>query len=631
MLDFMRKNAQSWGVKLLFGLIVIVFVFWGVGSFRSDRASLLATVNDEPITLKEFNRAYENTLQDLRNRESGLDQEQIESMDLKKRVFNQLVSAALLGQKAREWGVTVPSDQLRKNIEQIQVFQDEEKRFSPERYEAVLKANRLTPAQFEQDQAHNLLMEKVRTYAGLPAEPDPEEVREFFDYARSRAKAEYIPFEWSDYRDQIKIQEEKIQEFYEQNKDRFQVPEKLEISYLEITPASLADAAAITDQEVADYFAEHKDNFSEPEKVRARHILIELPEDAPERSVNKARDKLAKVKSRLAAGEDFADLAREYSDGPSSVQGGDLGWFSRGSMVKPFEKAAFALKPGQVSDPVRTRFGLHLIKLEEHQPAGELSLEEAEDEIREEMARQRAADELADVIDTALEMLLTTGDLKEIAAELDLTMQKSAPFTRSAGPEGLDLPETAVNELFSMSEGEVTESPILLDQGYVLARVEKKIPSRPQDLEKVRPQIKSTLTRRAAMDIAEQEAKKALELLLSEPENIPSEFEDKLQKTGEFGRRGAIPGLGMNPDLVQNLFDAKVGSWLDEPFEVDSGYVLVRPTEQLRPDSADFEAQKQFWISTYARMERQQYLDAFVQGLREDADIELVNPRVLEY
>jgi peptidyl-prolyl cis-trans isomerase D len=631
MLDFMRKNAQSWGVKVLFGLIVVVFVFWGVGSFRNNKNAILATVNERPIMIKEFGRAYERTLQDIRNRESSLSQEQIESMDLKNRVFNQLISSTLLSQKAREWGLTISARQLRESIGQIQVFQNEDKQFDPQRYKAVLKANRLTPGQFEQDQTHNLLMEKVRSYIQLPAKPDPEEVRDFYNYARTRATAEYIAFEWTEYQDRVEIKPERIREFYEKNKENFKVPEKIRISYLDITPSSLADPEAITDEEVARYYAEHKSDYSNPEKVKARHILIELPEDADKKAEQKARERIAEIRQKLAEGAEFADLAREYSDGPSAGQGGDLGWFSRGSMVKSFEEAAFELEPGTVSEPVSTRFGLHLIKVEDHRQAGTQTLEEVRGEIRENLARQRAADELPNVIDTALEILLETGDLKGIAEELGLRVRKTAPFSKSAGPEEVDIPEKSVNEIFSMAEGQITESPILLDQGYVLARVDEKLPSHPRDMQEVKPRIKSTLVRRAAMDIAEEEAEKALEKILSSSQSEPVGLDKKLQKTEEFGRRGFIPGLGMNPELAEELFSAETGKWLQTPFEVKSGYVLARPTQHIYPDKKEYEAQKQFWMSTYARMERQQYMQAFVQQLKKEAEIEILNPRVLEY
>lgn len=631
MLDFMRKNAQSWGVKLLFGLIVVVFVFWGVGSFRSNKNAILATVNERPIMIKEFGRAYERTLQDIRNRESNLSQEQIESMDLKNRVFNQLISSTLLSQKAREWGLTISARQLRESIGQIQVFQNEDKQFDPERYKAVLKANRLTPGQFEQDQTHNLLMEKVRSYIQLPAKPDPEEVRDFYNYARTRATAEYIAFEWTEYQDRVKINPERIREFYEKNKENFKVPEKIRISYLDITPSSLADPEAITDEEVARYYAEHKSEYTEPEKVKARHILIEIPEDADKKAKEKARKRIAEIDKKLAEGAEFAALAREYSDGPSAARGGDLGWFSRGSMVKPFEKAAFELDPGAVSEPVRTRFGLHLIKVEDHRRAGTKPLKEVRDKIREKLASERAVDELPDVIDTALEILFETGDLKGIAGELGLRVRKTAPFSKSAGPEEVDIPEKSVSEIFSMAEGQITESPILLDQGYVMARVDEKIPSHPRDMQEVKPRIKSTLVRRAAMDMAREKAEKALDKILSAPKGIPAELNEKLQKTEEFGRRGLIPGLGMNPELAEELFSAETGKWLETPFEVKSGYVLARPTQHIYPDKAEFEAQKQFWMSTYARMQEQQYVQAFVAQLRKEAQIEILNPRVLEY
>lgn len=631
MLDYMRRNAQSWGVKLLFGLIVVVFVFWGVGSFRSNKAAILATVNDQPIMIREFGRAYDRTLQEMREQQPQFDQEQIKAMDLKNRVFNQLVSSVLLKQKAEQWGMTISPRELRDTIGRITAFQNENKQFDPQRYKAILKANNLTPGQFEQDYAHNILMEKVRSYIEMPAKPDPEEVRDFYNYAQARARAEYIPFEWSAYKDQVEIKPENMKEYYENNKDRFRIPEKMIISYLDFTPDSLAEIRDISDEEIKAYYTEHQKEFSRPEQVKARHILIELPEDADGNAVKEAENKIKEIQAKIASDEDFARLAREYSDGPSASNGGELGWFSRGSMVKPFEEAAFALESGEVSDPVRTRFGLHLIKVEERKEAGTKTLAEAQSQIRENLARQEVAEELPDLIDTALEMLLSSGDLDNVARELDLEVRKTAPFAKSSGPAELNLPQAKTAELFAMSEGEITESPIMVDNGYLLARVEEKIPSRSKKFARVKPEIDSILTREKAMAMAETEAAAVLKKLLSDPEKIPDEFKDRVEQTEEFGRRGFIPGLGLNPDLVAKLFETSVGNWLESPYQISSGYVLARPTGHIQPDKEEFEEQKQFWISAYGRMQQEQYLQAFIQQLKNKAEIELINPEVLKY
>ncbi len=631
MLDFMRKNAQSWGVKLLFGLIVVVFTFWGVGSFRNNQGAILAKVNGEPIRIKEFKRAYDRTRQKMRNQQPNLDREKIRKMDLKNRVFNQLVSSRLLGQKAREWGLAVSPEELRKNIGQISAFQNEDKNFDPQRYKAVLKSNQLSPGQFEQNMAHNLLMQKVRSLVQTPARPDPEEVQDFYNYAQSKARAEYILFKWDSYKDQVDISEKSIKKYYQNNKKRFRIPERIKISYLKITPGSIADKESIPAEEIRTYYKQHKKDFHRPERVKARHILIETPKNPTEEDLKKARQRITKLRSRLDKGKDFAEMARQYSDGPSSAKGGDLGWFSRGDMVESFEKAAFSLETGKISEPVQTRFGLHLIKVQDRREEGTKPFTEVRDDIREKLARQKASDRLPDTIDTALEMLLDTGSLQKVSNNMDLKIQKSKPFTQSSGPSGLSLDKKNIKQLFSMPEGQITQTPIMLEDGYVLARVDKKLSPRPKKLDKVKPRIKSILIRKQAMSIARTEAESALHELKQSSGNLPGKYRERVRETEKFGRKGSIPGLGMNPDLVEKLFSAKKGKWLESPFQIQQGYILARAKEHIQPTKEEFQAQKKFWISTFARMERQKFLQAFIQQLREKAEIEVINPKILKY
>ena len=250
MLDSIRQNAQSWGIKLILGLIVVVFIFWGVGSFRSNRASILAMVNDKPILIQDFIRAYERSVQSMRQQNPNLTDEELKNMHFKERILNQLINAELLSQKAKEWGLTISPAELRYEISQLPVFLNKNKQFDPSRYQAILKANNLTPAQFEEDYAHNLLMQKLQNYVALPATPSENEVRNVFMYAREQMTMNYIPFNWLDYKDKVKPDQKAIETFYSQHKNEFMVPAKIKIAYLELTTRALADKEHISNRKL---------------------------------------------------------------------------------------------------------------------------------------------------------------------------------------------------------------------------------------------------------------------------------------------------------------------------------------------------------------------------------------------
>ena len=627
MLDIMRRNAQSWIVKVLFGIIVIVFVFWGVGSFTEDDRETLAVVNGQPISIQEFARAYESTAHSMRERNPGLSREDMRSMQLREQVFNQMLNSKLLVQKADELGLSVTRKQLQEEITSLPAFFSEEGRFDPQRYEQVLRSHRLTPSQFEQDFRHNLLMEKMEDYISLPAKPNEKEVLEFFNYVRSQAKIDYKLFEAGAFHDQVSITQDQIQEYYQENQDRFMEPEMIRIAYLQLTPDALARDQRVSRDEIEAYFQSYPGEFEQPEEVKARHILIEVEEDAPDIEQEQARERIEQILAELEMGRSFEELAREHSQCPSSAEGGDLGRFGRGEMVEAFEEAAFNLPPGEVSSPVQTRFGWHLIKVEEYVEAASPDLEEVEDEIRRKIGREKAADQIGDYADDVLEIVVAGGSLQEAADSLGLELKETDYFSREQGPEELELPGEALERLFNLMEGEVTESPIMLDNGYLYAEKTGVREARSLELEKVEDEIVQELTRQKSMEMAEKAARDKLDRILDEAVD-PDELD--LVTSEPFDRQGFIPGLGMNPQLAEQAFVQDTGSWLPEVKSTDAGFILARVNEHIEPDMEQFEQEKDQWMQSYAQMQRQQLFNSYITMLRSRADINMVRPEVLD-
>jgi peptidyl-prolyl cis-trans isomerase D len=588
-------------------------------------------VNDKPILIQDFLRAYERSVQAMRQQHPDLTDEALKNMHFKEQVLNQLINAELLSQKAKEWGLTISPAELRYEISSLPVFLNENKQFDPARYQAVLKANDLTPAQFEEDYAHNLLMQKVQSYIALPASPSEDEVREFFTFAREQMVINYILFNWLDFKDKVKPDQKAIETYYSQHKNEFMEPAKIRIAYLELTPEALADTENISDQEVENYYQSHKEQFKQEEMVKARHIMIKLARDASKDKVQEAKKKIALIQTELKKGKKFEDLAKKYSQGPSSIRGGDLGWFGRGQMVKPFEDAAFNLKPGQVSEPVRTRFGLHLIKIEDYKAPGIKPLAEVKTEIKKTIAQEKAADKIADILDNVLELVVTGSDLKTAAEKLGLNVQETAFFARKQGPSSINLPPAAVDKLFDLQTGEVTQTPIMVEDGYVLAQKSDEKPAQAKPLNQVKDKIIQILTKQGAMNLAKQEAENSLTKILAAKDQVPPEFKDKIKRSEPFGRRGFIPKLGFNPELVDDLFQTDPGNWLSKAYELPTGYILTQAKEHIFPKDEDFAKEKKFWMASYGRIQEQQLFQAFIKDLRNKAEIKVLNPKVLEY
>jgi len=631
MLEFIRQNAQSWGIKVLFGIIILVFVFWGVGSFRGNQKKVLATVNQREIGTKEFFRVYEQQLQQMRQQQGDVSYEQLKQMDFKQQVFQRMVDSMLLLDQARELGMFATSTEIRGTVMNMDVFKGENQSFDSARYEALLRANQMTPAQFEADVQTDLVRQKLQSYVLSPVQVADSEARELFEYVQEKAVMDYIPFASSDFMDQAQVEDPEIKSYYEDNQEQFREPAKMAMEYLLLTPESLARYQRVSDEEIASSYERNKEAYTRPEQVMARHILVRLEEEAPAEVEKEARDKIDKALERLEQGESFAAVAKDMSEGPSSDQGGDLGWFGRGDMVPDFEDKAFSLEPGDVSSGVRTRFGLHVIKVEDKREAGYRPLEQVRPQIRQQIAEDKAADRLEDMLDQALELLLARGDLTAVAEELDVELQETGLFSKTQGPEGLNMEPEDLETLFAMQENMVTDTPILLDNGYLLARKTRAVESRIRPLDKVRPGIVQTLKQDKALQLAREAAQAELKDRIQAEGNSRSTPGRDIETSEPFNRRGFIPGLGSNPELASDLFAAEQGQWLDQTYHVGSMYVLARLSERVPAAQEQWEEQKSYWMSAMNRTRAQAFLQAYLQGLRDKAEIEIVTPEILAY
>jgi peptidyl-prolyl cis-trans isomerase D len=631
MLEFIRQNAQSWGIKVLFGIIILVFVFWGVGSFRGNQKKVLATVNEREIGTKEFFRVYEQQLQQMRQQQGDVSYEQLKQMDFKQQVFQRMVDSMLLLDQARELGMFATSAEVRGAVMNMEVFKGESQSFDSARYEALLRANQMTPAQFEADVQTDLVRQKLQSYVLSPVQVADSEARALFEYVQEKAVMDYVPFARADFMDQAQVEDQEIEDYYEDNQEQFREPPRMAMEYLLLTPENLARYQKVTDEEISAHYERNKEAYTRPEQVRARHILVRLQEEAPAEVAKEARDKIDKALERLEQGESFADVARDVSEGPSSDQGGDLGWFGRGAMVPDFEDMAFSLEPGEVSSVLQTRFGLHVIKVEDRREAGYRPLEEVRSRIRRQIAEDKAADRLEDMLDQALELLLARGDLTTVAEELDVELQETGLFSKAQGPEGLDMDPEDLETLFAMQKDMVTDTPILLDNGYLLARKTKAVESRIRPLDQVRARIVQTLKQDRAMELAREAARDELKDLLQAQGNSTSASSVEIQTSEPFNRRGFIPGLGSNPELAADLFAAEQGQWLGQAYQVGNTYVLARLSERVPAEQEQWEEQKSTWMSAMNRTRAQVFLEAFLQGLRDKAEIEVVTPEILAY
>ena len=634
MLDPMRRYAQSWGIKIVFGLIILVFVFWGVGSFRGDKATVLATIDGQPVLIKDFEKAYQEGLRVVKSKNPNITDKELQEGGFRWQVFNNMLISRLLEEQAKKLGVTVSSDELRAEIAKIPAFQNKDKKFDPQRYENLLKANDVTPGEFEADFRQNLLLEKLGGFIGLPAAVSETEARSIFDFMREQAVIHYISFKGADFEAGVTPTDDQVKAYYEAHKDQFATPAQIKIDYVEFTPKALAKPGEVSDADVEAYYKANEKKYARPEQVKVRHFLIMLPADAPKEAVDAAEAKLKDIAAKLKAGAEFTSLLPKNPNNADGLIGEDWAWLPKGSLPKefaPFEQKAFSLQNGEISDPVRTALGLHLIQAGEHQAAGQRPLSEVKDDIREELAERKASDKLTKSLDAMQDKLASGEDLAKAAAGENMTAKSTDFFAKETPPVDLGLSEQALGVLFSLKKGDTSDTPLSTQDGFVLARVTDVKPAGFQPLEAVTPAIKQRLVAEEGQKRARakaDETAKAMETPEGQ-QKILAEYKDKIALSQPFTRQGFIPGLGMSPVLVQTAFEAKGPGWFKVAYAVTGGYVLAGLEKRVPADEALWDKEKERWMTTLTQSKQSEFFKAYLATVQEKAKIEIVNDSIL--
>lgn len=421
MLDAIRERSQGWLAKVILMLIAIPFALWGVDSYiqNSGGESVVARVGDEKISTQTFDLALRDQRERLREMlGQAYDPAQIDTPEFRETVIDELVTRTLLALEAKRQGLTVSDAQLATLIGEVPVFQRDGK-FSEEIYLRVLRQQGMTPASFanrlRSDYTAQLLHDSL---AGSQFTPREQVVR-LISLGEERREVASASIGADAYLPRVQLDAAAVRDYYAKHPKEFRAPEAVRVEYAVLSVAALAPQMPVSDEEINRYYTERQAQFGEPEQRRASHILIAVPQDAAPAVSEAARAKAAQILAQVRqdAAQFEASAKKNSQDTGSAEQGGDLGFFARGAMVKPFEDAVFALKPGEIAGPVQTPFGWHIIKLTEIKPAQVQPLEQVREKIATELKSEKAArkySELAERFgDIAYEQSDSLAPLKE--------------------------------------------------------------------------------------------------------------------------------------------------------------------------------------------------------------------------
>ena len=518
MFDFVHENKTL--VQIILALIILPFALWGVSSYdkSGNSADVVATVNGTKVTQKEFENAL-NQQQDRMRQQLGanFDPSMLQNPQLKRAVLANLISQNLLVERARSAGLTVPDEQVAQAIAGIGAFQVDNK-FDKKHYESVLANQNLSPLKFEASVHDDLLgqqMQEAYVQNGFAANSVVDNVIRLNEQQRVVSVSSISS---QSFMSLAKVDDAAVKKYYENNPGEFQADERAKVEYVKFSADDLLAKVNVSNEDARKYYDGHLNEFGTPEERRAAHILIAVKASAPQAEQDKAKAKAEQVLQQVRQDPaKFSELARKYSQDPGSAsKGGDLGYFGRGMMVKPFDAAAFSLKVGDISGLVKSDFGFHIIKLLAIKPSKVLSFDETRQGIANKLRQQKADDMFAELAEKFSNTIYEQSDTLKPAAELVGVKVEQSGWLVKGDAAGEPWTAKMLQAIFNddvLKNKRNTAAIEVMPNTLVAARILEYKPAALRPLGEVHEQIRLRLLHEQAQELAVKQGKSLLEKL----------------------------------------------------------------------------------------------------------------------
>lgn len=622
MFDFVNRKKRV--VQVIMGLAVLPFLFWGVESYRDKGGEgYVATVDGEEIPRREYEQALRDHHERMRAMlGANFDSTMLDTFEVRNSVLERLIQQRLLNREAVNNGFVVLDSELVKTIRDIPAFQRDNK-FSKQQYEELLKNQGLTPVVFESRVRQELLLQQLLdgfSENAFAPKMVAERVQYLSEVQREISQLQITP---ETYLSQVIPKDEDISAYYERHKVDFNLPERARIEYLVLSLDAVAKNETVSDEAVKNYFEEHRDEFGQSEERRASHILISVLPDASGDVKQAARDKAEGILEQVRQdSEQFSEITKEHSDDPgSAAQGGDLGFFGRGVMVKSFEDKIFSMQLDEISDVVETDFGFHIIKLTAIKEGKHPDLEEVREQIEKKLKIEMVGSVFGEIAEDFSNVVYEQGDNLQAAAEkFELPIQTSDWITRSATEPAILTNEKLLSAIFSedaiinqRNTGAIEVKP----DTFVSARILEHKPATAQSLMVVRDLIVEKLKKQMAEALAVEEGQTKLARL-----QAGEDIDDVAWSDSE--KISYMQSQGLDHETLRAIFRAETNNFpvYTGVANPNGGFNLIRISKVIEPESSDTAKFGNF-TKQLQQMITQEEMSSYLAALRQRYDVRI--------
>lgn len=606
-------------------LIIPSFVAWGIGARGRSRKNMAASVNRHDISYNQFGavvQRYYDYYKEIYKDE--FTEEAAKKLKFEEKALDNLIEDLLLTDEARRQGIkTVRPEDIEKKVRENAFFKNEQGEFDREKYNFYLKGWRASVWEYLREQArHEIIKEELIQRLKDSIKVTEKELQEAVIKENELVRVKYVSFAPSLYLSQIKPTEEELKAYYEKHKNELEKPESINIEYLAIRPDDLKKEITITPEEVKKYYESHAEEFHKPEEIRCRHILMRAPPDAPPEKIKGILKEFDFMMGKYKEEVTFETLARVYSeDYKTRAEGGDLGYFSRGTMPPELEEAAFTLKAGEVSQVVKTGQGYHLIKLEDRRPPHDETLEQASATIKDKLMDEQAQIKAREKAEEIAEEVYDAEGLLAASKKYNIPLEESGFFAKGEEIKGLGRSYEIGKTAFQIGEDEV--SPLVdTPQGYTLFRVKEKKPAYIPEFEAVKKEIEDKVKEEKARAMAKEKAEECLKKLKSGEDfnKVAKESQVEIREPEPFNRQGYLKKVDYSKDFGRICFGLKKDEY-GGLAETQQGFYIFKLVEKIPADPAKFNEVKSDFKKRLLQEKAYYLYQEWYDHLKKDARI----------
>jgi len=563
MLTTIRERAQGWIAWVIVTIISVPFALWGINEyFGAQEKVVVAEINGNEILAQDFQELLQRQRNILRQQFDGkIDNKIFESPAFKLRVLNEMITQRLVTADIKNQNYQIGDQQLAIYLRSNPAFQSDGS-FSPELYAQAVRSNGISAPAFENRIRMGSIVEQVKDGFTRSVISNDAQLDNLLRLQQEKRDFSSVILEGKRFLDKVDISAEEISQYYDSNKQQFMTSEEVRVEYILLSLEQVAKQIEPDEEALLSYYEQSKDQYMQAEQRQAQHILLAVAADADDEEVERIRELASDLSQQARDGSDFAEMAKKYSvDSISSANGGDLGLFEKGVMDAAFDEKVFSMQKGEISDPVKSRFGFHVIKLNDIKPEAGKSFAEVKDKISKEYALREATSRYGQMAEELQNMVYEQPTTLQPAADaLGLKIVSTDWFTRSGG-DGVSAKRPFIDSAFTedvLLEGlnsEVVETET--DTLVALRLLEHRQPQQ-KPLTQVTDQIKQTLINQKTREIAAKEAEKIQNALQSGNKTLAQVADELGLQVSEYKGIARSGGDELSAALLAAIFRASV-------------------------------------------------------------------------